>query len=313
MTAYNRHKIITALLAALFLTGLGLDSVRADEPLIVVVRAKSSQPYEEVLVGFRSFLESRGIRARFDVHTINGDINAMDRILEDASSKDAKLVFTIGTAVTERAIREDPGVPVVYSLVMNKVQASSADVTGVILEFSVSSHFQWMKRFLPKARRIGVLYNPKKNGERIVRAKIEAMKMGLVLEAEVVEKPQDIPAALERIANKVDVLWGIPDEIVLNPKTAKHLLLFCYRNRIPFVGPSRAWVKAGALYALDRDYTDIGSQCGGIASSILAGTDPRAIRSQSPNRTAYFVNMRTARHMKVNIDKKLLAAADGVY
>lgn len=313
MAACNRHKILAALLATLLITGIGLDSVRADEPLIVVVRAKSSKPYEEVLGGFRSYIESLGIKARFDVHTINGDIETVDRILDGAVSRDAKLVFTIGTAVTERAIRKDTGIPIVYSLVMDEVHAISADVTGVTLEFSVSSHFQWMTRFLPKVRRIGVLYNPENNGDRIVRARMEAMKMGLVLEAEAVDKPQDIPAALERIAKKVDVLWGIPDDVVLNPQTAKQLLLFCYRNRIPFVGPSKAWVKAGALYALDRDYADIGSQCGGIASSILAGAGPRSIKPQSPKRTVYFVNSKTARHMKVNIDKKLLAAADGVY
>ena len=295
------------------MTGLGLDSVRADEPLIVVLRAKSSQPYEEVLGGFRSYLERRGVRARFDVHTINGDMASLDRILEVAAAKEAKLIFTIGTAVTECAIRKDTGIPIVYSLVMDDLRTSNADVAGVTLEFSVSSHFQWMTRFLPKVRRVGVLYNPENNGERIVRAKMEAMKMGLILEAEAVDKPQDIPAALERIAKKVDVLWGIPDDVVLNPQTAKQLLLFCYRNRIPFIGPSKAWVKAGALYALDRDYTDIGSQCGGIASSILTGTGLGSIKAQSPKRTVYFVNSKTARHMKVNIDKKLLAAADGVY
>jgi putative ABC transport system substrate-binding protein len=313
MDARKRHKMLSALMAALLLIGIGLDPVRADEPLIVVVKAKSSGPYEEVLDGFRSCLDDLGIEARLDLHTINGDIETVDRILDGAVSRDAKLVFTIGTAVTERAISENPGIPIVYSLVMDEVQAISADITGVTMEFSVSSHFLWMTRFLPKARRVGVLYNPKNNGERIVRAKVEAMKMGLVLEAEAVDKPQDIPAALERIAKRVDVLWGIPDDVVLNPQTAKQLLLFCYRNRIPFIGPSKAWVKAGALYALDRDYRDIGSQCGEIASSILAGTGPRSINAQSPKRTVYFVNSKTARHMKLNIDKKLLASADGVY
>jgi putative ABC transport system substrate-binding protein len=313
MAAHNWHKIIVTFLVALFLTSLGGDSARAEKPLVVVVRAKSSQPYEEVLNGFRSYLEEKGVRADFEIHTIDGDVDAVDHILEDAVTKGAALVFAIGTAVTEKAIRKEPSIPIVYGLVMNASNASRIDVTGVTLEFPVRNHFEWLQKLLPKARRIGVLYDGRSNGERIVRAKLEAVEMGFILEAESVLKPQDIPAALERIANKVDVLLGIPDEVVLNPQTAKQLLLFCYRNKIPFVGPSQAWAKAGALYALDRDYTDIGAQCGKMASSILAGTRAGAIEPQMPRKTTYYVNMKTARHMKVAIDKQLLAKADGVY
>lgn len=313
MAAHGWHKIIVTFFVALLLTGIGGDSARAEEFLVVVVRAKSSQPYEEVLKGFHSSLERKGIRANFDIHTIDGDIGAVDRILEDAAARDAKLVFTIGTAVTEQAIRKEPPIPIVYSLVLDAAKTNRIDVTGVTLEFSIAHHFEWLKKFLPKARRIGVLYDKRSNGERIIRAKSEALKMGFVLEAEEVEKPQDIPAALERIANSVDVLWGIPDEVVLNPQTAKQLLLFCYRNKIPFVGPSQAWAKAGALYALDRDYADIGAQCGEMASSILTGTSAGAIEPQMPHKTTYYVNMKTARHMKVDIDKQLLAKANGVY
>ncbi len=313
MMACNRNKVIAALLAVISLVGLGVNSLQAHDHLIVVVMAKSSRPYEEVMTGFRSYLQSQGIMAHFDINTIDGDTEELDRILDYAESNDAKLIFTIGAAATEWVTRKEIDIPVVYSLVLHEIRSNNADVAGVTMEFSVSSQFMWMKRFLPKASRVGVLYNPESNGERIVRAKIEAKKIGVQLEAEAVEKPQDIPGALQRLEKKVDVLWGIPDNVVLNPQTAKQLLLFCYRNRIPFVGPSKAWVKAGALYALDRNYTDIGSQCGEIAMSIFSGTSPRDIDSQSPDRTVYFVNLKTARHMKVNIDKELLAAADGVY
>src|SRR4030067_1111588 len=57
----------------------------------------------------------------------------------------------------------------------------------------------------------------------------------------------------------------LPDAVVHNPKAAKIILLFSYRHRIPFIGPSESWVKEGAFYALDRDYRDMGAQCGEMA------------------------------------------------
>lgn len=313
MSESNRNRIITLLVAALVLMGTGAESARADEPLIVVVSAKSTGPYEMVLNGFRSSLESRGVRCSFDIHTVGDEMDEVDRILDGAAASGADLIFTIGSNITKRVAQKNTKIPVIYSLVMDTAGMSRFDCTGVVLEFSIDAHFEWMKRFLPKARRIGILYNPETNGIRVEQMKYRASQNGLIIEAEAVEKPQDIPSALDRIAKKVDVLWGIPDEIVLNPKTAKQLLLFCYRNKIPFVGPSKAWVKAGALYALDRDYADIGSQCADMAGAILTGKDTKSIKYETPKKISYFVNMNTVRHMKLNINKQLLAKADGVY
>ncbi|MCD6581287.1 MAG: hypothetical protein J7K90_05755 [Desulfuromusa sp.] len=58
--------------------------------------------------------------------------------------------------------------------------------------------------------------------------------------------------------------------MVLNPKTAKNILLFSFRNKIPFIGLSNAWVKAGALYALERDYDDIGQQSAEQCVQVLS-------------------------------------------
>ncbi|MFO0732606.1 MAG: ABC transporter substrate binding protein [Nitrospiraceae bacterium] len=64
----------------------------------------------------------------------------------------------------------------------------------------------------------------------------------------------------------------------MTPHTAEPILLSTFRNKIPLAGLSTSWVKAGALYALDRDYLDIGSQCGEIAGKIL-GEPTRAASS----------------------------------
>ena len=313
MIGRNWKKAVAILIAVTAFAALNGSSAAADEILVVVVQAKASKPYEDVLYGFRSSLQKHHIRATFEVHTIGQDVEQIATVLESAKTNSADLIFTIGTSVTEYVIRKGPPIPIVYSLVLDEIGGASSNVTGVTLEFSFASHFEWMREFLPKARRIGVLYNPKNNGDRIDEARREAARLGLTLTVEAVDKPQDIPAALERIANEADVLWGMPDDIVLNPQTAKHLLLFCYRNRIPFIGPSKAWVKAGALYALDRDYNDIGTQCGEIASSLLQGRESGGIAPQPPKQIALYVNLTTAKHLKLDINKRLLAKADGVF
>ncbi|MCA9452115.1 MAG: hypothetical protein KC584_05745, partial [Nitrospira sp.] len=67
--------------------------------------------------------------------------------------------------------------------------------------------------------------------------------------AKQVETPQELPDALDSLPGNADVLWGFTDSVVFSPETVKGILLFSFRNRIPFVGLSTSWVKAGAVYA----------------------------------------------------------------
>ena len=165
---------------------------------------------------------------------------------------------------------------------------------------------------MPGQRNIGVLFNPAENQGRIDEATRAAKDMGLNLHARRVETPKDLPAALESLSNRADVLWGVADQVVLNPQTVRPILLFSLHNRIPFVGLSATWVKAGALYALDRDYGDIGRQCAEMAVKILQGTAPRSIAPAPPRKVVYSVNMKTARILKLDIQSGLLQGAVAV-
>lgn len=137
--------------------------------------------------------------------------------------------------------------------------------------------------------------------------------MGLILYAREVNNPKDLPNALKNIAKNSDVLWGIPDSMVFNAQTAKQILLFSFRNNIPFCGLSPSWVEAGALYSLGWDYTDIGMQGGEITWKILQGNEPKSAPIVSPRTARYFLNLRTARHMKIKISEEIIDHAHQVF
>ena len=170
-----------------------------------------------------------------------------------------------------------------------------------------------MQSVLPQNKTIGVLFNPRENQRTIEEARRIAQSMGLLLIASEVQTPQALPDALKSLAREADVLWGIPDQIVVSPQTAKPLLLFSFRNRIPFVGLSTPWVEAGALYALDRDYTDLGVQCGELALQVLQGKPAKSLPVVPPRKILYTLNLKTANHMKVDIPQTLVEEAQQVF
>jgi putative ABC transport system substrate-binding protein len=290
----------------------GAAPVKGDARVVVIVSQDAPQ-YLDALEGVKSHLESQGARFPVDVHALHGDAAAAAGILQGARRDGAGLVVTLGSLATQAAVREVRDLPIVAGLLLNADDLAKApNATGVVLEFPVEVELQYMKKLLPGQRNVGVLFNPAENQARIDAATRIAGGLGLTIYARKVEAPKDLPDALDSLNRRADVLWGVADQVVLNPQTVKPILLFSLRNRIPFVGLSETWVKAGAVYALDRDYKDIGRQCGEMVLKILQGTSPAALPPVPPRKVLYSVNLKTARMLKLDLGGPVLQAAQTV-
>jgi putative ABC transport system substrate-binding protein len=286
----------------------------AEEPRIVILTSSRAAPYEEALAGFQQVFRQQGVRATFDVHSLEGETPRVAQVLEDVKQGGSALLLTLGTAATQRVRRDLTTVPIIAGLVLSADEFKGVpNMSGVTLEFPVALQLEWLRRFLPTAKTIGVIYNPTENQHRIEAASRVALGLRLKLESQPVSDTRELPTALETLAKKIDVLWGVVDDLVLTPQTAKHILLFSFQNRIPFVGLSTAWVKAGAFYALDWDYTDLGMQCGEMALKVLQGTSITALPPVGPRKVVYALNQKTARHMKVEIAEALVHGAREIF
>lgn len=291
-----------------------ISAAEIQAPRIAVLMSHDAPPYHAALSGFQESLKRRGVEASYDVYSLRGDPAESDRAVERIKQNGVRLLYSLGAVATAAVIRAEIDVPLTACLLLNSADIKKAPhAAGVALEIPVQIQFQWLHRLVPNAKRIGVLFNPKENQDTVDAAARVARELGLILTARAIETPHDIPAALNHLANEADVVWGLPDHVVLTPETAKPLLLFSLRNRIPFVGLSTSWAKAGALYALDRDYADLGAQCGEIAMAILDGRSPESLPPGLPRKVLYAINLQTARHMKITVPDHLVRGAVEVF
>jgi len=279
---------------------------RADRAVVVVTSA-TSESSREAVVGFRRSLEKRGVRIGAEVSLSGGASLSALR----AGSVD--LIFAVGAQAADAVRKEFPQVMVVTALVLDPLEATGSRGTGVGLEFPVETQLQWLHRLLPPGtRRVGVVYGAATGDRTMARAREFARAQGLELVARPIVAPAEIPEALAALTNSADVLWGIPDDMVMTAETARSILLFSLRNRLPLIGLSNAWVKAGALMALDRDYEDIGVQCADQAWRLLNGESVTTVRPETPRRVRYAVNQRTADLMKIRLPAETLRNASEV-
>lgn len=304
------RRIISTSAAAAFLLFSSLaTSAPAAEKIAVLVSSKDA-PFEEALKGFQGYLDKAAVQADYEVHKLDGSVAKAGQAVQAVKKDGVKLVLTLGSLATDAAIKEIPDIPIIACMVLRSDGLKkSPNVTGVGLEFPLEVQTSWLQVLVPTAKNVGVIYNPEENQKRIEAAGRIMQNMGLKLVAQEVRSAQDVPAALEGMAKKIDILWGLADTVAMTPQTAKNVLLFSIRNNIPLVGISPAWVKAGALYALEWDYADMGAQAGDMAVKVLKGAPPSAIPAASPRKVYYALNLKTAQQMNITFSDQLVRGA----
>ncbi|AZF15258.1 ABC transporter substrate-binding protein [Pseudomonas sp. R3-18-08] len=107
---------------------------------------------------------------------------------------------------------------------------------------------------LPQARRIGVLYGA--DSEFLLP---ELHRYAAPLGLEIVPQRWDNTndsRPLQALFKNSDVLLGLDDPQLYNPKTAKNLLLSSYAQQLPLVGPNAGFVRAGSLASTYSDQPD---------------------------------------------------------
>jgi putative tryptophan/tyrosine transport system substrate-binding protein len=308
------RRVFSKLTLALVLAGVptnvvdGQDNRSHDGVRVVVLQGPETPASRELMDGFRRRLEQLGRRASFTV--VSTDADAAVRA---AASASAELVVALGSRATSLAATEFRRTPTIGALLARQsALPSGSGAAPVVLEFPLETELEWMRRILPQAKRIGVLYSTDENARLVARAREMARGMGIDIIGRRVTNPAEIPAALGALAGNADAIWGIPDDVVLTPETARAVLLASIRGHVPFVGLSAQWVRAGAVYALDRDYSDLGIQTADLAVRLLDGTSPRSVDAVRPRKVLYSLNARSADLMRLTVSPSLLRGASEV-
>ncbi|MEW5757539.1 MAG: ABC transporter substrate binding protein [Pseudomonadota bacterium] len=308
--------LVLLLMLAMIGAGLPVRSEAQDgraEARVVAVIASDARPYQEALQGVRDYAAQHLPHVRVTAITLARE-NSASSDNTNIMNTPADLYLALGTAALEQFWQGGVKRPIVAGMVLNAADlARFENATGVLMELPVETEIEWMARLLPGKSRVGLLYSPGPHAQRYAAAESLLAARGSSLQPRAVAAPQELPAALKALERDVDLLWGIPDPMVYTPQTAKEILLYSFRHRIPMIGLSRMWVKGGALYALDRDYRDIGMQCGELVKKVLEGAAPSQLPPVHPRKIVYAINMKTARHMKIEIEPGVLQGATEVF
>ncbi len=278
---------------------------------VLVVCSTDCGRYSATTAGFSDYLGAQDLDVQLYQKALTAATLESGTLL---SAPAPQLIFAVDYPAAAQLSTVASDIPMVVGMANREKDLQRLpNATGLVLEYPVKTQLEWMRHIAPSARRIGVLYSSPESLQLVEVAMQLAPQMGLEIVAHAVREPKDLPNALKQVLREADMLWGIPDATIFSRQTAKAVLLAAFRKRIPLVGMSSSWVKAGALYSLDWDASDIGAQSGQLAEQLLRGKKAEQLPPQSPRQVRYTLNLKTARHCKLEVPARMVKGASYVF
>jgi len=177
---------------------------------------------------------------------------------------------------------------------------ASGQLTAIYLDQPLYRQLALVRLALPQARRLGVLAGPD-SASRLAALKLLAPSADLTLVDARVDTGSGLFSALKLVLDDSDVLLALADPLVYNSNSIQNILLSTFRAKVPMIGFSPAYLRAGALLSLHTTPAQTGLQAAALVLDVLRDKP----LPPSPLESADFevgVNEHVARAMNVALD-----------
>lgn len=228
-------------------------------------------------------------------------------LADDPRLRQARTVIALGRSGLKVASGLDRKVQVIAGGVLSVPEGESSAWMTQSLAPDPALLFSRLKAFVPRARRVAVVYDPRQNEWLIRLAREAARQQGLEL---LTLEAQDLKGALKRYQDVMgqlnprrDVLWLPQDSATVDESTVlPWLLRESWELGIPVFSSNVAHVRRGALFALYPDNTELGRHLGATAQALNTASAPAPARGLVALRQVLTaVNARTAIHLGVDL------------
>ena len=232
------------------------------------------------------------------------------------------VVATSATGPTMAAKRATSSIPIVFAGVADAVGSGivanlarpSGNVTGISVLFTdlAGKRLELLREMLPALRRLAILTNIDNSGAMLEAREVEAIAHAVGLEAVTpeVRRSDDIAAAFGSFGDRVDALYVIADPLITTNRV--RISTMALSARTPTMHSLRGFVEVGGSMSYAPNVADLFRRTGDYVDKILRGTKPGDIPIEQPTKFELFINLTTAKALRLDVSPRLLALADEV-
>jgi putative ABC transport system substrate-binding protein len=318
----DRRRFIscTPAFASIALTG---SAWGADAPTIGLlwVRSPDADTRSDMM---RRALEAKGVASpRLEIAALPDRYEGLDEAARKLVLQKVDIVVAHGATAATAAARATSSIPIVF-LVTNdpvalKLVASLSrpgrNATGVRLSPTdmTGKRFEFLKRIVPRARRVGHLFNVSSTAENANWESMRGMagSVGLQLEAVTVRTAGDITPAIANAAKSgVDAITAAGSTMLV--ANARRVIDAVAAARLPAVYPNSEYADAGGLLSYGPNLAAAFGLAAGYVARIAKGANPATLPVEQSSSYELIANLRTAKAQGITIPQDLIGLADRV-
>ena len=249
---------------------------------IAVVQVMQHGSLDAANQGFLDGLKERGYRAdkiSVDQQNAQGDQSNLKTIASRFKANRPDLICAISTPAAQAVANEIHDLPIIGCAItdfeMAKLVKSNSrpetNVTGVNDRGPVEKQVDMGLKFLPAAKRLGLIYSSSEVNSQIQadQAKAHAASIGLTVVERTVSSVNDIQQAAESMVGQVDFIYVPTDNVIAS--SIPTLVKVTDPAKIPVFVGADSMAKDGALGSLSVDFYKSGVQAGHMAADVLDG------------------------------------------
>lgn len=272
--------------------------------------------------GFIDEMVKLGIDIEVDYVNAQGDTSNTQVIAEKFVKDKVDLIYSIATLSTQAAKKatEKSNTPVLFTAVTDPVYSQIVkatdeieNVTGVTDKVEPKEILKLAKDLKDGAKVIGIIYNTgESNSEiQIEEVKVAADELDMIVETVGITSVNDIPQAMNTLAEKIDVLYMISDNMVAS--AIQLVANLAIEKNIITLSTIESQAEDGILISNGLSYTELGRQAAAMAKKILVDKeDIKNIHIESPTELKKIVNVKTMEALGLTKDNKAFVGAEFV-
>lgn len=253
-----------------------------------------------------------GENIEIDLQNAQGEQRNLKTISQQlAESSD--VVLAIARPSAQSLANTTQTTPVIFSAVTDPVSAKlvesrehpGGNVTGTSDQSSdaISTQINLIKKVLPKAKTIGILYT--QSEPNLVVQKDEAKRLlkekGFTVVEKTILDSNNVKVAVESLMAEVDMVFVPTDNIISSTmETVKQVSI---KHKVPVFGGSTEMIAVGGLYNYGTNYEELGRQTARMLIRVLKGEKPENIAVELPEKLELHTNQEMADALGIDISK----------
>lgn len=319
-------KVVRKLLAPILVVGILLTS------LISLHQLKADKKKDVFRIGISQFITHQSLDAtregfvdelakqgyvegkniEIDLQNAQGEQRNLKTISQQlAESSD--VVLAIATPSAQSLANTTQTTPVIFSAVTDPISAKlvesrehpGGNVTGTSDQSSdaISTQINLIKKVLPKAKTIGILYTQSEPNSVVQKDEAKRLleEKGFTVVEKTILDSNNVKAAAESLMTEVDMVFVPTDNIISSTmETVKQISI---KHKVPVFGGSTEMIAVGGLYNYGTNYKELGRQTARMLVRVLKGEKPENIAVELPEKLELHTNQEMADALGIDISK----------